>query len=381
MILLVSRYHAYAFADWLRSPRGRDLADRIRVLYYQDLHRRRRLPAGTWIFADLERLGPAQLELACRVWDALAASGQPVRLLNDPRRVLTRYALLRELEARGRNRFRAVRATEPLDGLRYPVFVREEREHTGSLTDLLDGPEALDRALDRLARPLRGFRRKDLLVVEFCDTSDAHGVFRKYSAVRIGPRILGQYLEFSRSWMVKAARRFYDEDRIREDREYVEENPHAETLRAIFDLAGVEYGRIDYSLLDGSPQVWEINTNPSIAATRWTIGRRERLRDDLRPRKARFDAAFRAALDEIGPGSDEVAAIPSPISPGLAFRAWLEWATMNLPAAYRELLRVPAYLREAYGSGGEGPVRERPGPAILPEGPPDGRAGPGGAGP
>jgi len=33
-------------------------------------------------------------------------------------------------------------------------------------------------------------------------------------------------------------------------------------LRRIFDIAGIDYGRIDYSLRDGAVETWEINTNP-----------------------------------------------------------------------------------------------------------------------
>ena len=32
----------------------------------------------------------------------------------------------------------------------------------------------------------------------------------------------------------------------------------------MFQIAGIDYGRIDYSMLDGEPQVWEINTNPTV---------------------------------------------------------------------------------------------------------------------
>jgi hypothetical protein len=46
----------------------------------------------------------------------------------------------------------------------------------------------LDKAL--LALRIRGYDREDLLVVEFCDTSDADGIFRKYAAFRVGNAII-----------------------------------------------------------------------------------------------------------------------------------------------------------------------------------------------
>ena len=32
----------------------------------------------------------------------------------------------------------------------------------------------------------------------------------------------------------------------------------------MFDLAGVDYGRADFGLVGGRPQIYEINTNPEI---------------------------------------------------------------------------------------------------------------------
>jgi hypothetical protein len=42
----------------------------------------------------------------------------------------------------------------------------------------------------------------------------------------------------------------------------MKQNPHEKSLNNVFDLAGINYGRIDYSILHGKPVVWEINTNP-----------------------------------------------------------------------------------------------------------------------
>jgi hypothetical protein len=46
----------------------------------------------------------------------------------------------------------------------------------------------------------------------------------------------------------------------------VEDNPHEAWLRRVCELGGVEYGRVDYGMLDGRLQLWEINTNPTIGA-------------------------------------------------------------------------------------------------------------------
>jgi hypothetical protein len=240
---------------------GRALAGRVRVLSYEDLPHTRELPAGTYVFADLEQLSDEQTALAAHLWEQLAASGRPVRLLNHPRRFVRRYDLLAMLHARGENSFRAYRITELNRPPQFPVFLRNEDDHSGSRTELLRTKRELDRALARLF--LRGLPLRDLLVVEFCDTSDAAGIFRKYSAFCLGGRILPRHLIFSREWMLKTPD-LLGPERLREERDYLETNPHEARLREIFRLAQVDYGRMDYGVLGGRLQVWEINTNPFV---------------------------------------------------------------------------------------------------------------------
>jgi hypothetical protein len=103
-----------------------------------------------------------------------------------------------------------------------------------------------------------------LLVVEFCDTKDEHGIYRKYSAYKIRDRVVPRYVECSRDWMVKWDWRIFDRVRADEEIRYLETNPHDAWIREIFEVAGIDYGRVDYGVLDGIPQVWEINTNPTI---------------------------------------------------------------------------------------------------------------------
>ena len=142
------------------------------------------------------------------------------------------------------------------------MFVRFADRHVGSLTPLLESPRALGEALASL---VAGQRRLDeLLVVEFCDTKDANGIYRKYSAFNVGGRILPRYMECSRDWMVKWHHRIFDRERAAMETEYLATNPHEAWIREMFCLGGIEYGRIDYGLLAGEPQMWEINLNPTI---------------------------------------------------------------------------------------------------------------------
>ena len=47
-------------------------------------------------------------------------------------------------------------------------------------------------------------------------------------------------------------------------RRYMETNPHERALREIFQLARIDYGKIDYAILGDRLQIWEINTNPVV---------------------------------------------------------------------------------------------------------------------
>lgn len=235
--------------------------NRMHFLFYHDLLGMKAFVSGTYIFSDLERLLPGELIAACQLWEALSAAGPGVRLLNDPSRVLCRYDLLRKLLDEGKNNFNIIRARESLVSLHYPVFVREENEHTGSLTPLIHSQRELMGWLRTLR--LQGYPLPDLLVVEFCDTSDRAGVFRKYSAFIVGGEIIPRHVIFSCHWDVKKPD-LVDPHLAGVQEEYLNMNPHKSWLKETFRLSGIEYGRIDYSLLGDMPQVWEINTNPTV---------------------------------------------------------------------------------------------------------------------
>jgi hypothetical protein len=252
------------------------------------------LPRGTYIFADLERLSSAQATLAAEVWAQLAAAGDGVRLLNHPVKAARRLTLLRRLHEAGWNTFRAFRATDQPADLRFPVFVRRESEHTGSLTGLLRDQAEVDNAIVRLL--LAGAEADDILVIEFCDTSQDR-LFRKYAAFRVGDRIIPRHIVFSSKWVLKGAD-LLDAAKLREERDYLESNPHEKDLREIFECAEIDYGRVDYGLLDGRVQVWEINSNPGVMLPPDKY-KREQL-PNLEIFAARIREAFEA-IDSTGP--------------------------------------------------------------------------------
>ncbi len=288
---------------------GSALRDTMRVVLYDELTRFDRLPLGTWVFTEIDRLSEAEREMVTVACERLATAKDAARLLNQPRRILLRHDLLRAAHDAGMNRFRSWRATEVAFGhdkraagtdasaaasaLRYPVFVRFANRHTGNLTPLLDSPRQLEAAIAALMSA--GRRLDDLLVVEFCDTKDEHGVYRKYSAYMIGDRVVPRYLECSRDWMVKWDWRIFDRVRADEETRYLETNPHESWIRRIFELAAIDYGRVDYSVLDGVPQAWEINTNPTIGRG---PGPRVPYRPDIAAYKEMLAPAFGAFYEK-----------------------------------------------------------------------------------
>lgn len=237
------------------------LARCLRVDTYQSLLVRRQAPAASYVFSDFERVPPTDMEGVLALWDTLRASGS-AHLVNDPRRVQLRFQLLRGLFEKGVNDFNVYRADEDLSLVRFPVFVRCEHDHGGPRTALLTSRKALDDALNRL-RANRAWRSQ-LLVTECSADAGDDGLFRKYGALLVNGRVVPWHVIASRTWLVKGASRVLN-DRIREEQcRYIAENPHADRVREAFASADIEYGRIDYGVVDGRLRVFEINTNPAI---------------------------------------------------------------------------------------------------------------------
>jgi hypothetical protein len=283
---LTHKRHAYTMRHYLETF-APDLADRIRPVAYQKINQR---SPGTYIFADVERLTGKLTMRANRLWHALDRAGY--RLLNHPRRSMRRYRLLKSLYQQGTNTFNVFRPWERLwNRLNYPVFLRGENDHKGTVSDIISTPRELFKAQ---------CRHRKALITEFCDTRGEDGLYRKYSAMRIGDRILPRHIFFSKHWMIKNADEC-DDRLLAEELDYLNTNPHEKELMAIFDLARIDYGRIDYGLYKGRIQVWEINTNPSVlTGDSLKISRRHAVAEA-------FAGPFRAALLALDEASDVVA--------------------------------------------------------------------------
>lgn len=311
----------------------------MRAVPYPDFVTLDRLPSGAVIFAAVDQLSPRQQDAAADVWRQLLRAGQ--RLLNHPVQSLRRRELLTRLFELGRNRFRVFRAVDAAAVDRFPVFVRQANRHTGSLTPLLDGREALEHALAWLVA--RGFHLSGLLIVEYCDARDATGLVRKYAAFKVGDAVIAKSLMFGSHWVVKSHLRLSDDEvdeaRMREAQDYIHDNPHEAWIRENFALAKIDYGRIDYGFCDGVPQVWEINTDPTLARPpRAPDPDRQRHRAVRRAGQALFNERFIAALRGLDGGGECVPHVPVSLAPELRRTLGAEFRRERARSAVSRLL-------------------------------------------
>lgn len=262
---------------------GGALRDDFRVVHYEVLARQKEFVAGTYVLSTLDQLSATTVDLLCRIHKQLEHV-KGFRFLNHPTKTLQRFDLLTELNRRGLNEFRASRAVTNHKNLRFPVFLRHERLHEGALSPLLNSEREIQQAIGRAL--VQGHKLRDLLVVEFCDTANDAGYYRKYAAFVVGRNVIPRSLNYGKEWMLKHSQTEFTMPMVLEELDFVRQNPHADQLRKIFELAHVEYGRIDYAIKNGSVQTWEINLNP-------TIGR------GLRPRSNNIGPELDAIRDQV----------------------------------------------------------------------------------
>ena len=283
---LVTARHAYTIREFL-TDWAPALGERLGVVTYEQLVAYQRLPLGTWVFTDLDRLPPARMAIAERAWERLSRAPVAVRTLNGPGRTLDRLGLHQALARAGINDYRADRASEPSDEYAFPVFLRKAGHLGENIGPLLRSRAELDRALRHAADV--GADLDAMLIVEFRDASDGKGVYRKYGAWVVGERIVPNHIFFSEHWIVKYSHRGLAERE--EEERYMEDNPHEAWLRSVCEIAGVDFGRVDYGISDGRPQVWEINTNPRVLLPP------DEFEEEHRPSRRRFASRLREALE------------------------------------------------------------------------------------
>ena len=255
---LQSRGHRYT----VKSAKKAHNAPRISVMNYDALIRGRRLPHATYLFTDLDRLGFWDLEHVSHLYLEMKNAG--LRVLNNPTIARSRYPLLRALRAAGLNDFNVYRVDEMDFIEHFPVFIRKVHGHREPLSDLLQTKEDLSKAID--AAIAGGMPRENLLIIEFAAEPIRAGVYRKLSAFCIGGAIIPHISVHDTVWLVKYGRKFDNiEDLYQEEYALLQNNPYAEHLKKVFQIAGIEYGRADFGIYRGRIQVYEINTNPHVA--------------------------------------------------------------------------------------------------------------------
>ena len=281
---------AFFLASW-----GKALHERVRIYSYEALAGGVEFPIrdGVYIFAALDgglgsrRPPSAQREMATALHAQLAQIVGPHKVLNHPLHSLGRYALLKALYQRGINGFSGYRLDERPGPHRFPVFVRKEISSGSVEPALLGSGEYGDLSSAAAAGD------ETQVAIEFCDTADGNGVYRKYGAVVLGGEVVPRHLFRSRSWFVKQAD-LDGAEWMAEELAYLESDGHAAVMREVCRIANIGYGRIDYSLLDGRPQIWEINHTPELAFadTSWAA-------DPRAPVHRRFTELFTSALDRL----------------------------------------------------------------------------------
>ncbi|WP_148078742.1 hypothetical protein [Histidinibacterium lentulum] len=254
------REHGYTFANAMEALDARGV-HAVHVPW-DTVFASETLAHGTWVLADFERLPPGALVAAGKVYRALKAAG--CRVLNDPARWLPRADLMRALEVEGVNSYRCWRPAVQEWPDRWPVFLRRASGHTGAASGLLgnldEARAALEAALDE------GLPISDLIFVEYAaEPVPGRTYFRKSAAFRVGPQVLRAISVHGDDWLLKRGTSEHaTESDYAEERAEMTVYPHEDFVWKVFEIAGVEFGRVDFGLRAGRLEVWEVNTAPNV---------------------------------------------------------------------------------------------------------------------
>jgi hypothetical protein len=262
IVFVTTPAHAYTARNL------RDLASgvEVRTMSHKEILESPALPPATYVFTDIDRLPLRQMRAMAVRWRQLRDLG--MRVLNDPARLMSRYGLLRRLHLAGFNRFNAYRVDEERLPERWPVFLRCEGDHRGPISELLHGPAALQAEIARVVD--QGVPIAALLIIEYAAEETRPGLFRKYGCFRVGEARFAYSCVDTAGWVAKFGTPDVTPPPELAEEEYrvVRDNPWGPALEPAFDAAGIDYGRADFGLVGGRPQLYEINTNPDVLFTR-----------------------------------------------------------------------------------------------------------------
>lgn len=230
----------------------------------------RRFRASAVIFCDIERMSPDQESQFADIARGWERGAEAPTVLNRPPRPMRRYRLLRTLKRDGVNRTDVFRLDDPetIDRVGFPCFIRKENGHeidpqTSVIIRNRDQLRSAVAAITARGEPLYG-----KIVVEFEDVRDARGYFIKYSYMRVGEDFFPVHRIAALNWIAKyseAALLDADPSIAEAEQAFIDEAPWKDEIARIYNVAGVDYGRIDFGLrADGKPHIFEINTNPNL---------------------------------------------------------------------------------------------------------------------
>ncbi|MCP4192595.1 MAG: hypothetical protein GY768_18425 [Planctomycetaceae bacterium] len=230
----------------------------------------RSIPGGVYVFADIDRLSTENRKKAGDWYQLIKEAGGTV--LNDPLRFVGRLELLQALHQSGFNQFSAYGLGEH-DLARFPLFLRYRDGHDGNESDLIHEPATLELEIAKLKAKKNG---RQLIAVEFLDYKEQDEHFYKYSHFRVGERLIFGGMVCGSTWCRKLADNLASATVDREIRAS-SEIKYDKPLMHCFETAQIDFGRIDYAIVDGEVQVFEINSNPDIGIScplgmeRWKI--------------------------------------------------------------------------------------------------------------
>jgi len=269
MLYYVAReQHRYTIDRFLQSLRWHwpKPARFIQAVGYETLFALKRAPVGNYVFTDIDRLSGYEIDAAAEIVKGLRKSDPSTMIANEPQRVLGRYALLRRLYESGFNSFNVWRLDEERAPNAYPVFIRREQDALGPESVLLYSEAEYRSAVAALQSSGKGLAGR--IAIQYVPYGDAQGHFRKYGSFHFRGRVVPQHLMIADSWIVKRSAGETSPANAKEELNYVRTNPHAEHVRKVFQLAETDFGRVDYCVMNGRIETFEINTNPNFPKAR-----------------------------------------------------------------------------------------------------------------
>ena len=249
-----------AMLEFLRLPYSKSYRKYIYPFLYEHLLNFEEYPEGLYVFADLDIIDHKLKKKLVKLSSQLKKNPNII-IMNDPEFVLNRYELQKVLYEKGINQFQTLKV-EDLDQIKkYPVFVRSKSNHAGPISNKISNKDELLEFLNQQSD------NKDLLIIEFQETDRfSNGACIKYSMAIFNGQLYPAHLYISDDWNTKGRNSQTTQDVLDlEKRFYLDINhEHIKQLKQCIELAGIDYGRIDYGLCNGKIQVWEINTNHRI---------------------------------------------------------------------------------------------------------------------